>query len=79
MLRSSLCDYNHAYLVLKGRISAADTNNANRRNEKLTFKNNGPFKSCISKINNTFIGNADNLDIVMPMHNLFEYSDNYSI
>ena len=47
-------------------------------NKKLTFKNNTPFKSYISKINNTFIDNAEDLDIVMPFCNLLEYSENYS-
>ena len=46
---------------------------------KLTFKNNAPFRSCVSKINNTFISNAENLDIAMPRYNLLEYSDNYSM
>ena len=46
--------------------------------KKIAFKNNGPFVSCISKINNTLIGNAEDLDIVMPMYNLIEYSKNFS-
>ena len=79
MLRSDLYDYSHAYIVLKGRISVTGTNNANRRNKKLTFKNNAPFRSCITKVNNTFIYNAEDLDIVMWMYNLLEYSDNYSV
>ena len=41
--------------------------------------NNAPFRSCISKINNTFTGNAENVDIVMSLYNLLEYSDNYSM
>ena len=45
--------------------------------KKLTFKNNAPFGSCISKINNTFIDKAEDLGIVMPMHNLLKYRDNY--
>ena len=45
----------------------------------LTFKNNAPFKSCISKINKTFIDYAQGLDIVMLMYNLSEYSENYYI
>ena len=49
------------------------------KNKKLTFKNNAPLRSCISKINNTFVDNAENLDIVIPMYNLLEYSDNYSM
>ena len=46
----------------------------------LIFKNNAPFRSCISKVNNVFIDNAEDFDIVMPMYNLYnflEYSDNY--
>ena len=65
------------HIVVKGRISVTGTNNANRRNKKLTFKNNAPFRSCISKINNTFVDNGEDLDIVMSMYNLLDYSDNY--
>ena len=64
---------------MKGRISVRGTNDANKRNEKLTFKNNAPFRSCKSKINNTFIDNAEDFGIVMPMYNLLEYSENYSM
>ena len=63
---------------MKGRISVRGTNDANKRNKKLTFKNNAPFRSCISKINKIFIDSAEDLDIVMPRYNLLEYSDNYS-
>ena len=45
----------------------------------VTFKNNISFRSCISKTNNAFIGNAEDLDIFIPMYNLLEYSDNYSM
>ena len=76
MLRLGLCDYSNAYIVVKGRISVSGTNAANRRNRKLTFKSNAPFRSCISKICKTFIENAEGLDIVMPMYNLLQYSDN---
>ena len=69
MLRSDLCDYGNADVVVKGTISVTGTNNANRRNKKLIFKNNTPFRSCITKINNTFVDNAEDLDIVMPMYN----------
>ena len=50
---------------MNGRISVTGTDNANRRNKKLTFENNAPFKLCISKINNTFMGNAEDLDIII--------------
>ena len=52
MLQSDLCDYSDAYIVAKGTINLTDPNN-NAYNNKLTFKNNAPFISCISKINNT--------------------------
>ena len=64
MLRSNLCDYSDAYIVGKGIIFATDTNNDNRRNKKLTFNNNAPFSSHITNINDTVIGNADDLDIL---------------
>ena len=65
--------------ILKRRISIKGSNAANRRNKKLTFKNDTSFRSCISKIDNAFIDNAENLGIVMPMYNLLEYSDSYSV
>ena len=52
LLRSDLCDYSDPYVVVKGIISVRGTNANNRINKKLTFKNNVPFRSCISKINN---------------------------
>ena len=67
MLRSDLSDYSNSYIVLKETITVEGDNDAKTRNIKLIFKNNAPFISCISKINNTLIGNAENLDIVMPM------------
>ena len=79
MLRSDLCDYSDAYIVVKGTIIIEGDNNAKKRNKKLTFKNNAPFQSCISKINNTFIDSAEHVDIVMPMYNPLKYSDNYSM
>ena len=82
MLRSSLCDYSDAYILVKGNITvnntAADGAAANNTNKKVIFKNCAPFTNCISKINNTQIDNAEYIDIVMPMCNLIEYSDNYS-
>ena len=81
MLRSSLCDYSDTYILVKGNISvnnpAADGAAANNTNEKVIFKNCAPFTNCISKINNTQIDNAEYIDIVMPMYNLIEYSDDY--
>ena len=79
MLRLDLCDYSDPYIAVKQRISIRGTNYVNRINNKLTFKNNAPFRSCMSKINNIFVDNAEDLDIVMPMYNLLGYSSNYSI
>ena len=52
-------------------------NNNNNNNKEVAFKNNAPFINCISKINGIKIDNAENLDVVMPMYNLLEYSKNY--
>ena len=76
MLRSNLCDYSDVYNVVEGKITVTYPNNANYH-KKLAFKNNAPFTSCISKTNNTLIDNAEDLDIVIPMYNLLEYSKNY--
>ena len=72
MLRSDLCDYSDAY----GTITVTRPGSI-MYDKKLALKNNAPFTSCISKINNTLIDNTEDLDIVMPMHNLLEYSKNY--
>ena len=63
MLRSYLCGYSDAYIVVRRRISIRSTNDATRINVKLTFNNNTWFRPCISKINSTFVGNAEDLDI----------------
>ena len=82
MLRSKLCDYADAYILVKGTITIAGAGNddatkqADERGKGVTFKNCAPFTKCISRINNTDI--AQDIDIVMPMYNLIEYSDNYS-
>ena len=80
MLRPSLCDYSDAYILVKGNITvnntAADSAAADNTNKKVIFKYRAPFTNCISKINNTQIDNAEYIDIIMPMNNLIEYSDN---
>ena len=76
MLRSDLYDFSDAYIVMKGKITVTNPKN-DVCDKKLAFKNNAPFVSCVSKINNTFIDNAEDLDVVMPMYNLLEYSKNY--
>ena len=79
MLKSDLCGYSDAYIDVKERISVTGTENANRRNKKLTFNYNSTLRSRISKINNTFIDNPEDLGIVMPMYNLLEYSNTFSM
>ena len=79
MLRSDLCDYNGAYNVERETIDllAAAANENDKPEKGVVFKNNAPFRSCISNINSTLIDNAEDFDIVMPMYNLLEYSQNY--
>ena len=84
MLRSNLCDYSDAYILVKDTIMVTalgvnnDANNIrDKRNRPLILKNNAPFVSCITRINGELIEDADDLDIVMPMYNLLEYSKNY--
>ena len=82
MLKFSLCDYSDAYILVKGTISANNTVAAgaavNNNDRKVIFKNWAPFTNCIREINNTQIDNAKDIDIVMPIYNLIEYSDNYA-
>ena len=74
MLRSCLCDYSDAYILIKGNIwvnnTAAESAAANNINKKAIFKNRAPFTDCISKTNNTEVDNAKDIDIVMPMYNV---------
>ena len=81
MLRSNLCDYADAYILVKGTITDVGDDVAKRldeRNKGIIFKNCAPFTKWISRINNTDIDNAQDIDIVMLMYNLIEYSNNYS-
>ena len=84
LLKSSLCDYSDAYILVKGTITIngrgadATARQADEIDKGVAFKNCAPFVNCISEINNTQIGNAKDIDIVMPMYNLIEYSDNYA-
>ena len=82
MLKFSLCDYRDAYILVKGTIAVPNTADAdadsNNANKKLIFKNCAPFINCISEINKTPVDNAKDIDIVMLMYNLIEYSGYYS-
>ena len=84
MLRSNLCDYADAYILVKEAITitgAGDDDAPKRldeRNKGVKFKNCAPITKCICRITGTYIGNAQDIDVVMPMYSLIEYSDNYS-
>ena len=79
MIKSSLCDYGDAYILVKGTITinGAGDDAASRRgdekNKGVIFKNCAPFTNCKIDINNTKLDNAEDIDIVMPMYNLIEY------
>ena len=76
MLRSDSCDYSDVYIVAKKTITVERDNHPKRKiNIKLIFNNNAAFRSWLSKINNTFIDNAEDLDVAMPMYNLLDHSD----
>ena len=84
MIRSNLCDYSDAYILVSGAIEitgagADDTEKrADERNKGVIFKNQAPFTECINEINDTQLDNVKDVDVVMPTYSLIEYSDNYS-
>ena len=79
MLRSHLCDYSAAYILVSGIIPvAALAAGGGNNNIQVVFKNCAPFTNCISEINNTQIVNAKDFNVVMPMNDLREHSNNYS-
>ena len=71
--KPNLCDYAEAYILVDGTIRTTNAINATR----LALKNYAPFTKCNLEINNEHVDTAENLDIVIPMYNLIEYSDNY--
>ena len=73
VIKPNLCDYSDAYILVIGNIKNKGNDNAS-----LCFKNCAPFTKCITHINGEHLETAENLDIIMPMYNLLEYSDNYS-
>ena len=77
VLKPKLCDYADAYILVDGTIRAAAAIAANASPTRLTLKNCSPFEKCNLEINDEHVDTAENLDIVMPMYNLIEYSDNY--
>ena len=73
ILKSNLCDYNDGYILVTGDITIIG-----HQESQLAFKNSTPFTKCITKIDGTTTDDAENLDLVMPIYNLIEYSTNYS-
>ena len=84
MLKSGLCDYSDAYVLVEGKIAITGegayttARQADERDKGVAFKNCAPFTNCVSEINNTQVDNAKDIAIVMPMYNLVEYSNNYA-
>ena len=74
VIKSNLCDYSDAYILVTGNITATGGD----ANTRVAFKNCAPFTKCITHINDEHVDNIDNFDIIMAMYNLIEYSDNYS-
>ena len=80
-IRWNLCDYSDVYIHVKETITVPNTGTGaspNNKNKKVIFVNCGPFINCISEIINTQVNDAHDIDVVMPMYNLMEYSDTYS-
>ena len=67
MLRSDLCDFSDAYIVVRGEITATGGGNSSRENRPLAFKKNAPFIGFISKINGVQTDNVEDLDVLMPI------------
>ena len=73
-LESNLSDYSDVYVLVTGNITVKGAND----NTKVAFKNCAPFRKCRAEINETFVDDAEHINIAMPMYNLIEYSDDYS-
>ena len=80
MLKSSLCDYSDAYILVSGTttVTPKAVNSPNNDGKRVVFKNCAPFTDCIIEMNNTQIDNTKDIDMVVPMHNSIERSNNYS-
>ena len=72
-MKSNICDYNDAYILINGDITVTEAPET-----QVSFNNCAPFIKCITKIDETTTDDAEDLDLVMPMYNLIEYSLNYS-
>ena len=73
VIKPNLCDYSEAYILVTGTINNKNASGGNI----VCFKNCAPFRTCTARINDQYLEETKDLDIVMPMYNLIEYSDNY--
>ena len=73
-IKSSLCDYSDSYVLVIEDITATGDD----ANTKVGYKNCAPFRRCAIHINDEHVDTGENLDIIMPLYNLLEYSDNYA-
>ena len=71
-MESSICDYSDVYILVTGNITVTGSN----ANTKFAFKYCAPLTKCITEINETFIDDAEHINITMPTYNLIEYNDN---
>ena len=80
MLKSSLCNHSDAFILVKRTITVAEETGAapNNDKKKVIIQNCSLFTNSISRINNTQVHDAHDIDVVVPMYSLIEYSDNYS-
>ena len=74
VIKTNLCDYSDAYILMTGDIKVADV----AAYTNVAFKNCAPFTRCVAHKNDEHVETAENLDIIMPMHNLIEYFDKYA-
>ena len=77
-MRNDLYDFNEAYIVVTGKITATNPgNNINEYNRKVTLQSSAPFFSCELSINSQKVDFCNDLDVVMPMYDLLYYSKNF--
>ena len=74
IIKPFLCGYSDAYVLVVGDIKVVGV----AANTNVAFKNCAPFTRCVTHVNDEHVETAENLDIIMPMYNLIEYSDNYA-
>ena len=74
IIKQNFCDYTDAYILVTGDIKVANV----APNTNVEFKNCDPFTRCVTHINDEHVETTENMDIIMPMYNLIEYSDNYA-